>query len=67
MQIHAQDDVPANVRSYERLDGSAGDEAVCSRVRWNAIENLREYLALHLFEMRFRRFNKPDIAEPDVA
>jgi len=39
--------------SDKGLDRPAGDESMRGVVSWDAIENLREYLPLHEFEMVF--------------
>lgn len=51
LQIHAKNHAATHVRSNERSNGTATQESVGGRMRWNLIQDVKENLALDVFEV----------------
>ncbi len=67
LDIHAQDDMLANVRRGKGLDGSRRNKPMRGWMGRDAIEDLHKDLPLDLFEVLFRRLYQSNAAQPNAA
>jgi len=61
-RVHAQDNALAGMRCCEGLDGAAFDEAMCSRMCGDLLEDTGENLLLDMLEAEFGSFDEAEAA-----